>query len=392
MTATGMRWWGWGDPDHPTALPPHALGFLRETVGVADQPRPPVALEHVNLPPATISAEALQALGEVVGVENVRGDHTERVCHAAGKGYPDLVRLRAGSPGGAPDAVLYPASREELRGLLSTCTRLSLAVVPFGGGTSVVGGVEPLRGPHEGVVALDMSRMGSVVGLDEASRTVTVEAGMRVSDLERWLEEKGLTLGHFPQSFEYVSVGGCAATRSAGQASTGYGRFEQMVRGLRMCAPSGEICLAAAPASAAGPSLRELVVGSEGTLGVIDQVSLRVRRAPAERVYEGMFFENFTTGVQALRELAQQHAAPDVARLSDEVETRMSLALGGDGRREGTRSGGLTWAYGGTRVGVLPSSASRVRWRRRRCVAGARSGWCVATGVYPWGSRRERRG
>jgi alkyldihydroxyacetonephosphate synthase len=294
-----------------------------------------VALEHVNLPPTTLSAETLRAVAEVVGVENVHTDHRERVWHAAGKGYPDLVRLRGGAPEGAPDAVLYPGSREEVRGLLSACARLSLAVVPFGGGTSVVGGVEPLRGAHGGVVALDMGRMGGVLDLDEASLTVSVQAGMRVRDLERWLAEKGLTLGHFPQSFEYVSVGGCAATRSAGQASTGYGRFERMVRGLRMCAPTGDIELGALPASAAGPSLQELVVGSEGTLGVIDELSLRVRRAPEERVYEGVFFETFSAGVTALRELAQHHAAPDVARLSDEGETRMSLALAGTGGLKG---------------------------------------------------------
>jgi alkyldihydroxyacetonephosphate synthase len=311
------------------------LGFLRETVGVADTPRPPVALEHVSLPATTISAETLRALGEAVGAGSVRDDHGERVSHAAGKGYPDLVRLRAGTPEGAPDAVVYPGSREELRGLLSTCARLSLAVVPFGGGTSVVGGVEPLRGAHEGVVALDVGRMGRVLGLDEASLTVRVQGGMRARDLEHWLSGKGFTLGHFPQSFEYVSVGGCAATRSAGQGSTGYGRFERMVKGLRMCSPTGDIDVAALPAGAAGPSLRELVVGSEGTLGVIDELSLRIRHAPAQRLYEGVFFENFAAGARALRELAQRHAAPDVARLSDEGETRMSLALAGAGGVKG---------------------------------------------------------
>jgi alkyldihydroxyacetonephosphate synthase len=205
-------------------------------------------------------------------------------------------------------------------------------VVPFGGGTSVVGGVEPLRGRHDAVVALDMSHLADVVKLDEESLTITVQAGMRVRQLEQLLAGKQLTLGHFPQSFEYVTLGGCAATRSAGQASTGYGRFETMVRGLRLAAPAGDIELPALPASAAGPSLRELIIGSEGTLGVIDELSLRVRHAPQKRVYEGAFFESFQQGAQALRELAQRHAAPDVARLSDAEETRMSLALSDSGR------------------------------------------------------------
>jgi len=336
MSSAGqMRWWGWGDAQHPSGLPSHALSFLRDTVGIASRPSPPVALSHVKIDPQSIPSNTLEDLREILGSEHVRDDHADRVLHAAGKGYPDLVRLRAGRPAGAPDAVLYPSSREQLRALLTACAEGSLAVVPFGGGTSVVGGVEPLRGRHRAVVALDMRRMASVLDLDERSLTVRVQAGARARELEAWLASRGLTLGHFPQSFEYVTLGGCAATRSAGQASTGYGRFERMVQGLRMCAPSGDIDLPALPASAAGPSLRELLVGSEGTLGVIDELSLRVRRAPTERIYEGVFFESFPDGLQVFRELVQRHAAPDVARLSDEQETRMSLALAGTGGVKG---------------------------------------------------------
>jgi alkyldihydroxyacetonephosphate synthase len=330
-----MRWWGWGDPLHSPGLPAHALGFLRETVGLAARPSPPVALEHVELEPSSISSSAVASLREILGEGHVRDDHVDRVLHAAGKGYPDLVRLRAGRPLGAPDAVLYPSTREQLRALLMLCARESLAVVPFGGGTSVVGGVEPLRGSHRAVVALDTSRLTNILELDECSRMVRVQAGARARELEGWLSARGLTLGHFPQSFEYVSLGGCAATRSAGQASSGYGRFERMVHGLRMVAPAGDIDLSAFPASAAGPGVRELAVGSEGTLGVIDELTLRVRRAPATRIYEGVFFESFEAGVHAFRELAQNRCTPDVARLSDEQETRMSLALAGSGGAKG---------------------------------------------------------
>jgi alkyldihydroxyacetonephosphate synthase len=330
-----MRWWGWGDPEHPPGLPSHALDFLRETVGLGAKPCPPVALEHVRLPACSIDADALEVLREIVGSSNVRGDHADRVAHAAGRGYPDLVRLRAGAPESAPDAVLYPSTHAQLRALLAACARLSIAVVPFGGGTSVVGGVEPLRGEHRAVLALDMRRMAAVLELDGESRIVKVQAGAFARALEQWLSRRGLTLGHFPQSFEYVTLGGCAATRSAGQASTGYGRFERIVHGLRLVAPAGDIELPAPPASAAGPGLRELLVGSEGTLGVIDELSLRARAAPAERVYEGVFFESFSAGARALRELVQHHAAPEVARLSDERETRMSLALAGTGGAKG---------------------------------------------------------
>ena len=196
---------------------------------------------------------------------------------------------------------------------------------------------------------------------------------MRAPALERHLAARGLTLGHFPQSFEYVSLGGCAATRSAGQASTGYGAIEKMVLGLRLAAPAAEIELPAVPASAAGPGLRQLLVGSEGTLGVISELALRVRPAPRERIYEGVFFEDFAAGEQALRALAREHALPDVARLSDEQETRMSLALAGAGGVKG-RLGRAYLQLRGYREGCLAilgfeGAVEEVAVRRRRALA-----------------------
>jgi alkyldihydroxyacetonephosphate synthase len=347
-----MRWWGWGDPAHPPGLPPQALSFLAETVGLAERPCPPVALGEVRLEPPALGEELLAGLRALLGPDGVRDDHSSRVLHAAGKGYPDLVRLRAGEPEGAPDAIVYPTTHEQLRGVLDLCGQASVAVVPFGGGTSVVGGVAPLRGAQRGVLALDMARMGELVALDRESLTVRVGAGMRAAELERRLAGEGLTLGHFPQSFEYVSLGGCAATRSAGQSSTGYGSIEKLVLGMRFAAPAGEIELPAMPASAAGPGLRQLLIGSEGTLGVISELSLRVRPAPSERSYEGVFFEDFPAGAAALRALAQEHAAPDVARLSDEQETRMSLALA-DARGAKARLGRMYLGARGYREGCL---------------------------------------
>jgi alkyldihydroxyacetonephosphate synthase len=382
-----MRWWGWGEPQHPPGLPSRTLMFLRDTVGVGAKPRPPVALEHVKIDPQSIPSVTLDGLREILGSQHVRDDRADRIVHAAGKGYPDLVRMRAGVPAGAPDAVLYPSSREQLRELLSACARDSLAVVPFGGGTSVVGGVQPLRGPHRGVVALDMCRMASVLELDDTSLTVRVQAGARARKLERWLAGRGLTLGHFPQSFEYVSLGGCAATRSAGQASTGYGRFERMVQGLRMVAPAGDIELPALPASAAGPGMREVLVGSEGTLGVIDELALRVRRAPSERIYEGVFFESFQAGVQAFRELAQRHAAPDVARLSDEQETRMSIALTGSGGAKGRLGraylGVRGYANGCLAILGFEGEPQEVGERRARALEIVRRGGGLCVGRSP---------
>jgi alkyldihydroxyacetonephosphate synthase len=390
-----MRWWGWGDPAHPTALPAHALGFLRESVGLAERPRPPVALGRVQLPTSELAGDTLAQLREILGAPNVREDHTERVLHAGGKGYPDLVRMRAGEPEGAPDAVLYPESHEQLRAVLALCARSSLAVVPFGGGTSVVGGVAPLRGVHRGVLALDMGRMANVLDLDVESATVTVQGGARAPALERHLGARGLTLGHFPQSYEYVSLGGCAATRSAGQASTGYGAIDKLVLGLRLAAPASEIQLPALPASAAGPSLRQLLVGSEGTLGVISALALRVRAAPQERVYEGAFFEDFAASEHTLRALAHEHCLPDVARVSDEAETRMSLALAGSGGLKG-RLGRAYIGARGYRQGCLAilgfeGSAEDVAFRRRRALELVRANGGLAVGRSPGEAWRKGR-
>ncbi len=399
-----MRWWGWGDPARPLALGPRALELVRETVGIEGAPsarsRPPVALASVQLEPAALPEGALAELRTVLGAEGVRDDHTERVAHAAGKGYPDLVRLRAGEPEGAPDAVVYPSHPEQLRAVLEVCARHGVAVVPFGGGTSVVGGVAPLRGEHAAVIALDLRRLGEVVRLDRESRIVTVQAGARVCALERRLAAEGLTLGHFPQSYEHVSLGGCAATRSAGQASTGYGRFEELVLGLRVSAPAGEVELPAYPASAAGPDLRRLVVGSEGTVGVIHELDLRVRPAPQAAHYEGVFFEDFRAGVEALRAMAQEHTAPAVARLSDEAETRLTLAQASAGA-EGWSAlkGRLGQAYlglRGYRTGCLAilgfeGAPEEVERRRRRAHELIRDGGGLSVGRSPgeaWKAQR----
>jgi alkyldihydroxyacetonephosphate synthase len=382
-----MRWWGWGDPAHPAGLRSHTLSFLADSVGIADRPRPPVALEHVRLQSPSLDAAALEALRALAPRDGVRDDHAARVEHAAGRGYPDLVRLRAGEPEGAPDAVVYPDTHDQVRSVLDLCARSRVAVVPFGGGTSVVGGVSPLRGEQQGVIALDMRRMGKLLHLDRDSMTVQVGAGMRAPELERRLGEAGLTLGHFPQSFEYVSLGGCAATRSAGQSSTGYGSIEKMVLGMRFAAPAGDIQLHAQPASAAGPEIRQLLVGSEGTLGVISELSLRVRTAPQERVYEGVFFDGFLAGAEVLRTLAQQHAAPDVARLSDEAETRMSLAQAGTGALK-DRLGRGYLDLRGYRDGCLAilgfeGEREELRLRRARALALVRAGGGLPVGRSP---------
>ena len=238
-----MKWWGWGDPDHRPQLPDHAVSFLRAEVGIADQLRRPVALDDVRLGEPALTEDARKRLAAVVGEEYVRQDRRARVVHAAGKSYPDLVRQRAGQCEGAPDAVVSPGSTEEVRAVLDAAGDAGLAVVPFGGGTSVVGGVDPERGPFGAAISLDLGRLDALLALDERSLTVTFGPGIRGPEAEALLARRGLTLGHFPQSYEFASLGGYAATRSAGQASTGYGRFDELVLGLRVATPVGTLTI-----------------------------------------------------------------------------------------------------------------------------------------------------
>nr|WP_290053161.1 FAD-binding oxidoreductase [Amycolatopsis sp. MEP2-6] len=264
----------------------------------------------------------------MVGAENVLVDDAARLARATGLSYLDLLRRRSAAvefP--VPDAVVLPADAEEVQAVLDACVRHDIGVVPFGGGTSVVGGVAALRGEKASVIALDLVRLDALVSVDAESRIAVLQAGVRGPEAERLLGEHGLTLGHIPQSWERATIGGFAATRSAGQASAGYGRFEDMVTGVRLATPRGEWKLGVAPASAAGPDLRQLAVGSEGALGVITEVALRVRPKPLVHGYEGYALPSWEAGLTVVRELAQNRALADVTRLSDGDETEVSLAL-----------------------------------------------------------------
>ena len=321
-TEPQLRWWGWAEPEAPIEVSEAGEALLRAEVGIGDERTPAVALGDVRLPDARVP-EALREF-------EVRDDHETRVRHAAGRSYPDLVRLRSGDGSGAPDAVVYPADEEEVWRVLAACEAARVAVVPFGGGTSVVGGLEALRGDHAGAVALDLGRLDSL-STDRTALTSTMGGGLPGRRAEARLQSRGLTLGHFPQSFEFGTVGGYVATRSAGQASTGYGRVDEMVRGLRCVAPAGTLEARPVPATAAGPSLLQLLVGSEGAFGVITEATLAVRPLPRERRYEGWSFRSFDEGCEAFRAIEQGHVSPDVARLSDEDETRMAMAMSSHG-------------------------------------------------------------
>jgi alkyldihydroxyacetonephosphate synthase len=330
------KWWGWGDPAVVPELDGEALATLRERVGALEPTPHPSDVGGFELP----EAESLPAaLVEAVGEDAVFDSTEDRVRHATGCGYRDLALLRSGRLEAAPDAVLLPADADAVHRALEVCAAEGVAVVPFGGGTSVVGGVEPLRGAHPRLVSLDLARLRDVE-VDRRSLTARLGAGLRGPEAEAALNAEGMVLGHYPQSFEYATVGGFAATRSAGQASSGYGRFDALVSSLRLIAPAGELRTLETPHTAAGPSLRELALGSEGVFGVIPEVTARVRPAPAVRRYEAWMVESFEAGTEIVRALAQGPGLPDVIRVSDEEETEVSLALSGPRGLAGTLFGG----------------------------------------------------
>lgn len=374
-----MQPYRWGDPTHVVPLPAAAEAALT-ALGVHTPPAP-VPPELAALPDTALPADARTELEQAVGVAHVTSDHDARVAHTRGWSTPDLLKLRAGDASDAPDAVVFPADADEIVRVLAICSAQRIAVVPFAGGTSVVGGLVAARAGFAGVIALDVRRLDALSAVDVESRTATLQAGVRGTAAEHLLNERGYTLGHFPQSYEGASIGGYAAARSAGQSSAGYGRFDEMVVGLVLATPRGLITMGTAQRSAAGPDLRQLVLGSEGTLGVITEVTVRIHPTPDVRIFDGWRFPNFDAGAAALRRLVQDGPMPTVLRLSDEMETAVNLAdptdAGSSGptgclaiagyegtaadveNRRAIASGVLTDA-GGENLGTEPGEAWRV--------------------------------
>jgi alkyldihydroxyacetonephosphate synthase len=318
-------WDAWGTQS--TRLPAGAKTLIAALLPGKAHPIPRRAAP--TLPRSRLDDAGLGALHDVVGEANATTDDAARGLHLGGKSTPDLLARRREDTQEAPDAVVSPASHAETLAILRVCDDRLIAVVPFGGGTSVVGGVDPDAGSHASVIALDLARTAGLRGLDDTSLLATFGAGTTGPQAEEMLSARGFTLGHFPQSFEYATIGGYAATRSSGQASRGYGRFDELVHALRVATPVGELRLGRAPASAAGPDLRELFLGSEGAFGVLTEVTVRIRPRPAATAYGAWTFPDFTAGATALRELTQRGIRPTVLRLSDARETRVNAVMGG---------------------------------------------------------------
>jgi alkyldihydroxyacetonephosphate synthase len=312
----------WGDPAAAADLPESARSLVELAFGLQERP----AVTGATPPAPRLDPGLLDGLRAIVGAEHVLVDDATRALRTRGKSTPDLLRARAGDLADAPDAVVRPDGHAEVEAVLAWAHEQRVAIVPFGGGTCVTGGLAARRDGFTGLVSLDLVRMKRLIAVDEVSMTATLQPGLRGPEAEALLAGHGLTLGHYPQSYRHASIGGFAATRSSGQSSAGYGRFDAMVVGLTAATPTGSLDLGSSPANAAGPDLRQLLLGSEGTFGVITSVTVRVRRLPEVTSYEGWRWPSFDAGSEAMRALAQAGVLPTVIRLSDETETAINLA------------------------------------------------------------------
>lgn len=315
------RWNGWGDESHTYEVPAKARAALTEWIGPAS-PKKDATLPEVlaTVPKSRLGNEAFLSF-----------DEEDRLRHARGQSLADWVALRSGRIGAFPDAVAYPETSDDVRALLEWARRTSTRLIPYGGGTSVAGHINPETnlGP---CVTVDLSRMSRLLKLDETSRLATFGAGVSGPDIEAQLRAKGLVLGHFPQSFEQSTLGGWIATRSSGQQSALYGRIEKLFAGGRVELLDGTLQLPVFPASAAGIDVRELVLGSEGRLGIITEATVRVSRLPEREEFVGVFFPGWDDGLAASRTIAQAKLPLSMLRLSAPEEARTMLTLAGHER------------------------------------------------------------
>src|SRR5215212_6069903 len=348
-----MRWWGWGEEGVSfTHEDKPALGPFLQRVLDLDVNRVmsrPASFDALRVPEPSASPELSAGLQDAVGDGYVSTDPLDRVVHARGKSLRDLVRHRRGDLGRLPDVVVRPADEEEVDTVMRAALRADAVLIPFGGGTSISGSLEASAGERRAVISLDMSRLRRVLAVDAPSGLARVQAGALGPDLERQLNAQGWTLGHFPDSFTHSTLGGWIATRSSGMQSDKFGDVADLTRGLRAVTPAGTLVVRPVPSTSTGPSVREMMLGSEGRLGIITEATVHVHRLPEERVILGYLLPDWERALEAMHAIAGSEATPSVTRVSDAPETQFSFA---------TRKAA-------SRVDRLKSSALQVVLRRR---------------------------
>ncbi|MBI1330059.1 MAG: FAD-binding protein [Alphaproteobacteria bacterium] len=337
-----IQWngWGWTAAKDTLAERDEVWTWLAAELGMPSLLATPARpLAEISLAPSRLTDALRHRFAEMLGNDRVRTDDYERAFHAYGRSYHDLLRMRLGDLSAAPDAVLFPRAASEVQSALDLCNENSIAVVPYGGGTSVVGGVTGQANGFPACVTMDLSGMGRMLNVDTVSRIAEAEAGIYGPALEKELQSKGVTLGHYPQSFEFSTLGGWIGHRGAGQNSVRYGKAENWLVAAKMATPAGMMETPAFPASAAGPRLSDLMVGSEGTLGIITEATFKVRAIPEAIDYCGYLFHDFATGVAAIREAVQTGISVAMLRLSDPEETRFYRAFGTLGKKRSAFDG-----------------------------------------------------
>ena len=353
------RWNGWGDDTIEVPIGEGALRFLEEKLGAGTGPRDAdFEAVRAQLAPSRLRPHPLVDTTPAV-----------RLTHALGQSLPDWLRLRYGRIGAAPDGVAFPESADEVRDLIRFAVDAGAAVVPYGGGTSVCGHLDAAR--DRPTLSVDMGRLRALTGLDRESLLATFGAGVAGPDLEAQLRAEGYTLGHFPQSFEYSTLGGWIVTRSSGQQSLRYGRIEQLFAGGRMETPQGRLELPTFPASSAGPDLRELVLGSEGRLGILTEATVRISPVPEFEAFHAVFLPDWERAETAVRAIVQARLGLSMLRLSNPVETATMLTLAGHARQVALLETLLRLRGAGEGKCMLLVGASGARKQARAALAAA---------------------
>ena len=325
-----MKWWGWGvegvgfhHQDKPAFRP-----FVMEAIDLdVDTPAPEaMSLESLSIPKPLISDELVAELAEVVGAANAVSEDMDRIVHTYGKSVRDLMRMRSGDIPRVPDIVVYPASEAEVQQIVDRAVAANAVLIPFGGGSNISGSLHALPDETRPVISVDLGRMNHLIAVDEDSGLARIQAGTLGPDIEAQLEPLGWTLGHFPDSFTHSTLGGWAATRSSGMQSDKYGDIAEIVRGLRVVMPGKVLVVRPLPSTSTGPSVREMILGSEGRLGIITEVTVQVHRIPQERQIIGYLFPNWDASLDTMHDISESDARPTVTRVSDGRETRFSFA------------------------------------------------------------------
>lgn len=327
-----QKWWGWGEEslayryeDKPKFVP-----FVKKMVGVditrTVQPIPPFS--SLDVPASQLTDALRERFVEILGDGFVQTDDETRVVHAYGKGVRDLIRIRKGNLGRVPDVVLYPGTQQEVEALVDAAVEADAVVIPFGGGSNIVAALEAEPGETRQVVSVNMGRLRKVLEIDEVSGLAHIQAGVFGPDMEDQLTQRGWTMGHHPDSFVWSTLGGWIATRSSGMQSDKYGDIADIVRGVTMVMPGQVLQLRPLPSSSSGPSVREMVLGSEGRLGIITSVWVNVHRLPEAREIQAYFFPTYEDGLKACQQIVESDAAVMMARVSDPVETQYIMANG----------------------------------------------------------------